>query len=279
MTPAQYAYLAQFLKERSGIAIGEDKRYLVEARLGPLARRLGLAAVADLVGRVSAGDLESQRLVIEAMTTNETFFFRDGGPFAAFTDVMLPELLARRATERRIRIWSAACSSGQEAYSLAMLLEDWAPRLAGWTVEIVATDLSSEVVERARAGLFSQFEVQRGLPIRQLLKHFTQEGDRWRISAALRARVQFRTLNLLRDFSALGRFDIVFCRNVLIYFEEATKSDILARIARQMAPDGYLVLGAAESLVGTGAPFGPHAQHRLLNVPAPRSTAAIAAAI
>jgi len=279
LTPAQYAFLAQFLKERSGIAIGEDKRYLVEARLGPLARRLGLATVADLVGRVSAGDLESQRLVIEAMTTNETFFFRDSGPFTAFTDVMLPELLVRRAKERRIRIWSAACSSGQEAYSLAMLLDDWAARLAGWTVDIVATDLSSEVVERARAGLFSQFEVQRGLPIRQLLKHFTQEGDRWRISAALRARVQFRTLNLLRDFSALGRFDIVFCRNVLIYFEEATKADILARIARQMAPDGYLVLGSAESLVGTGAPFGPHAQHRLLNVPAPRLPGALAAAI
>ena len=248
MTPVQFAFLAKFLKDRSGIVIGEDKLYLVEARLGPIARAKGLASLGDLVSNLTRGaDLDLAAKVVEAMTTNETFFFRDATPFSLFTDVMLPQLMAARAREKRIRIWSAACSSGQEAYSLAMLLADRKAQLAGWQVEIYATDLSSEVVERAKEGLFSQFEVQRGLPIKLLLKYFAQEGERWRIDKSLRQMVQFRTLNLLRDFSTLGRFDVVFCRNVLIYFDAPTKADILGRIAASMAPDGFLMVGSAEA--------------------------------
>ncbi|MFC3694716.1 CheR family methyltransferase [Chenggangzhangella methanolivorans] len=248
MTPAQFAFLAKFLKDRSGLVIGEDKRYLVEARLGPVAHQRGLASLSDLAAALARGaDLDLAARVVEAMTTNETFFFRDGAPFTLFTDVMLPHLMAARAREKTLRIWSAACSSGQEPYSLAMLLAERKAQLAGWRVEIVATDLAGEVVERAKEGLFSQFEVQRGLPIKLLLKHFAQEGERWRIDAALRQMVHFRTLNLLRDFSALGRFDVVFCRNVLIYFDAETKADVLNRIAASMAPDGYLMVGSAEA--------------------------------
>ncbi|MDR4305794.1 chemotaxis protein CheR [Chelatococcus sambhunathii] len=258
MTPAQFAFLTEFLKQRSGIAIGEDKRYLVEARLAPLARMRGLASLGDLIEGVRKGlDVDLGDAVIEAMTTNETFFFRDGSPFQALSEVMLPKLIAARSAERRLRIWSAACSTGQEPYSIAMTLDQHAAALAGWTIEIVATDLSAEVIAKAKAGLFTQFEVQRGLPIRVMLANFTQDGDKWRISEALRRRVHFRTLNLLRDFSALGRFDVVFCRNVLIYFDVATKRDVLARTARQTAEDGYLVLGAAESLASLGVPYLP----------------------
>ncbi len=258
MTPAQFAFLTEFLKQRSGLAIGEDKRYLVEARLAPLARVRGLASLGDLIEGLRKGlDLDLGNAVIEAMTTNETFFFRDGSPFQALSEVMLPKLIAARSSERRLRIWSAACSTGQEPYSIAMTLDQHAAALAGWNIEIVATDLSSEVVAKAKAGLFTQFEVQRGLAIRVMLANFVQDGDKWRISEALRRRVQFRTLNLLRDFSTLGRFDIVFCRNVLIYFDVATKRDVLARTARQTADDGYLVLGAAESVSSLGVPYQP----------------------
>lgn len=279
MTPVQFAYLAKFLKDRSGLAIGEDKLYLVEARLGPIARQRGFAALADLVAKLSRGDdLDLAARVVEAMTTNETFFFRDGQPFATFSDVMLPHLMAARARERRIRIWSAACSSGQEAYSLAMLLADRKAQLDGWRVEIVATDLSSDVVERAKEGLFSQFEVQRGLPIKLLLKHFVQEGERWRIDRSLRQMVQFRTLNLLRDFSTLGRFDVVFCRNVLIYFDNATKTEVLNRIAASMAPDGYLMVGAAEAPDAQTRSFRAHPSRGGLCVKAETPAVAFAAA-
>ncbi|GLK78589.1 CheR family methyltransferase [Methylopila turkensis] len=269
MTPTEFAFLARFLKERSGIVIGEDKRYLVESRLGPIARKAGFASLSELTQRLMrGGDTALAQSVIEAMTTNETFFFRDGAPFTQFSDVLLPEFAKTRAAQKRVRIWCAACSTGQEPYSLAMLLDEKAAQFPGWRFEIVATDLASEVVDRARTGLFSQFEVQRGLPIKLLLKHFTQEGDRWRIAAKLRERVQFRTLNLLRDFSPLGQFDVVFCRNVLIYFDEPTKADILGRIGKQLAPDGALLLGSAETVLGLNAAFRPHPSHRGLFVPA-----------
>lgn len=275
MSPDSFAFLARFLKERSGLAIGEEKRYLVESRLGPVARKAGLDTLDALVAQLTrAADLGLAQAVVEAMTTNETYFFRDTGPFAQFTDVMLPQLLAARSAGRRLRIWCAACSTGQEPFSLAMLLEDRAAELAGWRIEIVATDLSAEVVERARTGLFSQFEVQRGLPIKSLVKHFAQEGDRWRVSQAIRSRVAFRTLNLLRDFTSLGRFDVVFCRNVLIYFDEAVKTDVLSRISRQTASDGFLALGAAETVVGLNVPFRPHQAQRGLFLPSEPASSA-----
>jgi chemotaxis protein methyltransferase CheR len=209
---------------------------------------------------------------VEAMTTNETFFFRDKIPFEHFRDTMLPALLHARDRDRRIRIWCAAASTGQEPYSLAMAIKelaatDKAGALAGFRIDILATDLCGDVLERARAGTYSQFEVQRGLPIQLLLKYFTQTGDSWQIVPELRSMVQFRTLNLLNDFSPLGKFDIVFCRNVLIYFDQPTKIGVLNRIAQQVADDGYLALGAAETVVGLTDAFKPVADKRGLYAP------------
>lgn len=278
MTPAEFGFLIRFLKERSGLVISEDKRYLVDSRLGPVARKAGIGTLGELVTRLMRGtDAALAQTVIEAMTTNESFFFRDGTPFTQFTDVILPQLTPARAARKRLRIWCAACSTGQEPYSLAMLLDERAAQFPGWTFEIVATDLSSEVLERAKAGLFTQFEVQRGLPIKLLLKHFTQEGDQWRIAKKLRDAVQFRTLNLLRDFGPLGTFDVVFCRNVLIYFDEATKSEVLRRIGKQTASDGYLLLGAAETVFGLNTPFKSHPAHRglFMSAAAPAAPTAV----
>jgi chemotaxis protein methyltransferase CheR len=184
------------------------------------------------------------------MTTNETFFFRDKTPFENFRSEVLPALLAARRASRTIRIWCAAASTGQEPYSLAMALKDMSDNVAGWRIEIIATDLASEVLEKARAGIYSQFEVQRGLPIQLLIKYFTKVGDMWQIALEIRAMVKFKQLNLLGDFSALGTFDLVFCRNVLIYFHQDTKISLLNRLGRATAGDGYLVLGAAETVVG-----------------------------
>src|SRR4051794_39687750 len=200
--------------------------------------------------------------VVEAMTTNETFFFRDKLPFDHFRDTIMPEMLKARASRKSVRIWCAAGSTGQEAYSLAMCLKEMGPRLAGWRIEIVATDLSREVLEKSRAGIYSQFEVQRGLPIQMLVKHFRQTGEFWQVNAEIRAMVQHRQLNLLHDFSQLGIFDVVFCRNVLIYFDQDTKIDIFNRLAKAMEPDGFLALGAAETVVGLTDALKSHPERR-----------------
>jgi chemotaxis protein methyltransferase CheR len=276
VTPADYDYLRKLLKERSGLVLSADKQYLVESRLLPVARRAGLASLAELVGKLKAPGAEALKVdVVEAMTTNETFFFRDKIPFDHFQQFMLPALLATRERQRRIRIWCAACSTGQEPYALAMIAREMAGQLAGFRIEIVATDLSVEVLEKAKAGIYSQFEVQRGLPIQMLVKYFTQVGDMWQLSADIRAMVQFRPLNLLQDFSHLGMVDIVFCRNVLIYFDQPTKIDVMNRLARQTAPDGFLTLGAAETVVGLTDSFKAVAARRGLYSPnLPASAAA-----
>ena len=183
-------------------------------------------------------------------------------PFDQLRDVLLPKLMAERAATRRIRIWSAACSSGQEPYSIAMLLKELGPKVAGWKFEIMATDLSAEIVNKAKAGLYSQFEVQRGLPITHLVKYFVQEADRWRISDDLRRMVTFREFNLMDHPRSLGKFDVVFCRNVLIYFDPPTKAAVLANIADQLEPDGALYLGGAETVLGVTDRFEPAPQHR-----------------
>jgi chemotaxis protein methyltransferase CheR len=188
--------------------------------------------------------------VVEAMTTNETFFFRDKTPFDHFKDTVVPAMIKARAGKRSLRIWCAAASTGQEPYSLAMILKDFGAALSGWRVEIIATDLSPEVLEKSRAGLYTQFEVQRGLPIQSLVKHFTQVGTMWQLNADVRSLVQFKQFNLLQDFTHLGKFDIIFCRNVLIYFDQPTKSDIFGRLAKVSEADGYLFLGAAETVIG-----------------------------
>jgi chemotaxis protein methyltransferase CheR len=268
VTPSDYDYLRKLLKERSGLMLSADKQYLVESRLLPIARRIGVPQLADLVVKLKAPGSEPLTVdVVEAMTTNESFFYRDKVPFDQFREVVVPSLIKARAAQRRIRIWCAAASTGQEPYSLAMILKEMAVPLAGWRTEIIATDISNEVLEKARAGLYSQFEVQRGLPIQMLMKYFTQSGETWQISPEIKAMVQYRPLNLLADFGHLGKFDVVFCRNVLIYFDQETKIGVFERLARVTETDGYLVLGAAETVVGLTEVFKPLADRRGLYIP------------
>ena len=205
---------------------------------------------------------ELAREVMEAMTTNESFFFRDIKPFDLLRDVVLPELLKKRAAKKSFRIWCAASSSGQEPYTLAMVLKEEAAKLAGWRYEIVATDISTEMLNKAKAGLYSQFEVQRGLPVQLLMKYFKKQGDLWQIDAALRAMVQYKEFNLLNSPNVLGKFDVVFCRNVLIYFDQATKGVVLGRIADLIPSDGVLFLGGAETVLGISDHFQPMAGQR-----------------
>ena len=266
MTPMDYEFLRKLLKERSGLDLSADKQYLVESRLISLARRVGLAGIPELVQKIRSGSEALTSEVVEAMTTNETFFFRDKIPFEHLRETVLPALTQARASRRSLRIWCAASSTGQEPYSIAMCVKEFAG-LAGWRVEIVATDLSQGVLEKSRAGIFSQFEVQRGLPIQMLVKHFTQVGELWQLSADIRAMVQHRQLNLLQDFSHLGMFDLIFCRNVLIYFDQDTKAGIFDRLARVIEPDGVLALGAAESVVGISDAFRPCPDRRGLYRP------------
>ena len=262
MTPFDYEYLRKFLKDNSGLDLSADKHYLIESRLLPVARKVGVPGIAELVQKLKAGSPSIANQVIEAMTTNETFFFRDKAPFDHFRDTVMPEILRARAGRRSVRIWCAAGSTGQEPYSLAMCLKEMGAALAGWRVEILATDLSLEVMEKSKAGLYSQFEVQRGLPIQMLVKYFKQVGEFWQISPEIRAMVQHRQVNLLRDFSQLGIFDVIFCRNVLIYFDQDTKIDIFRRLAKSTESDGFLALGAAETVVGLTDVFKPHPERR-----------------
>jgi chemotaxis protein methyltransferase CheR len=251
MTPLDYDFLRKCLKERSGLVLSAEKQYLVESRLLSVARKAGFGGLGELVDALRRGNSEAlATAVVEAMTTNETFFFRDRNPFDNFRSTVLPALLAARRSSRVIRIWCAAASTGQEPYSLAMSLRDMDRDLAGWRVEVIATDLSNEALEKARQGIYSQFEVQRGLPIQRLVKYFTQVGDMWRIAPEIRAMVKYQQVNLLADFRHLGVFDLIFCRNVLIYFDQDTKIDVLNRLADVIADDGYLVLGAAETVIG-----------------------------
>jgi chemotaxis protein methyltransferase CheR len=268
-----YEFLRKLLRERSGLDLLSDKQYLVESRLIPLARRVGLSGIAELVAKLKAGSEALTSEVVEAMTTNETFFFRDKIPFDHLRETILPALLRARAGRRSLRIWSAASSTGQEPYSIAMCLKEFGAALAGWRVEILATDLSQGVLEKSRAGIFSQFEVQRGLPIQMLVKHFTQVGELWQLNADIRAMVQHRQLNLMQDFSHLGTFDVIFCRNVLIYFDPDTKAVIFDRLAKAIEPDGMLVLGAAESVVGISDAFRLYPERRGLYRPNAARTA------
>jgi len=266
MNPQDYDFLRKLLKERSGLDLSSDKQYLVESRLIPLARKSNLPGIAELVQKMKGGGEKLISEVVEAMTTNETFFFRDKIPFDHLRETVLPTMLQARANRRSLRIWSSACSTGQEPYSIAMILKERAQELAGWRIEIVATDLSQEVLDKAKSGIYSQFEVQRGLPVQLLVKNFTQTGELWQISPDIRRMVQYRQLNLLQDFSHLGKFDVIFCRNVLIYFDQDTKVTIFSRLAKALEPDGMLMLGAAETVVGISDAFRPHQERRGLYV-------------
>jgi len=267
VTPPEYEYLRKFLRDHSGLDLSADKQYLIESRLLPLARKAGLSGISELVQKLQSGSSALVTSVVEAMTTNETFFFRDKVPFDHFRDTIMPEIIRARAGRKSVRIWCAAGSTGQEPYSLAMCLKEMGASLTGWRVEIIATDLSQEVLEKSRAGIYSQFEVQRGLPIQMLVKYFKQTGETWQIIPELRAMVQHRQLNLLHDFSQLGTFDVIFCRNVLIYFDQDTKINIFNRFTRLIEPDGFLVLGAAETVVGLTDAFRPIPERRGLYKP------------
>jgi len=279
VTPSDYEYLRKLLKERSGLDLSADKQYLVESRLMPLARKASLSGIPELVQAMKSGAVALTSEVVEAMTTNETFFFRDKIPFDHLKETVLPGLIQARAARRSIRIWCAASSTGQEPYSIAMILKEMGSALSGWRTEIVATDLSMGVLEKSITGLFSQFEVQRGLPIQMLVKYFTQQGELWQLNADIRAMVQHRQLNLLQDFSHLGTFDVIFCRNVLIYFDQDTKIGIFDRLAKMLEADGVLALGAAESVVGISDAFKPYPERRGLYRPNSARSARVGGAV
>jgi len=248
--------VAKILKDRSGLVLGSDKAYLLESRLNPVARKYDLAGIDDLVAMIRTGGNEKLLVdITEAMTTNESFFFRDQKPFDQFRDLVLPYMLDHRSEAKTLRIWCAACSSGQEPYSLAMLLKEQAAGLAGWSIEILATDLSLEVLGKAQEGVYSQFEVQRGLPVRLLMKYFKQDGERWQISDEIRSMVSFKPHNLLQQPQGLRQVDVVFCRNVLIYFEPETKTRTLESVSEVMVEDGFLFLGGAETVLGVSERF------------------------
>lgn len=258
MGPEHFQFISTLLKDRSGLVVAREKMYLLETRLLPVAHRLGCKTLEALIDRYRTGREEAVAVAItEAMNTHESLFFRDSAPFELFKTQIVPQLLKRRADKKMFRVWCAACSTGQEPYSLAMVLDEMSAALQGWRPEIVATDISHAVLERAAQGVFSQFEVQRGLPVQLLVKHFTQEGDNWRLSPRIRDRVRFQHVNLMEDFKALGKFDVVFCRNVLIYFDVQTKGQVMNKIATVLAEDGVLILGSAESTIGITEQFWP----------------------
>ena len=258
LTPTAFAALADLLKTKSGLVIGPDKTYLLETRLGAVLKRANLPDLNALADRVKRNPNDATaREVVEAMTTNESFFFRDDKPFQHFRTHALPRLLATRAGNATIRIWSAASSSGQEAYSLAMIMAESKALLAGRTVEIVGTDIARDQLARAQQGLYTQFEVQRGLPVQMLVRYFKKDDTNWQLNDTIRSMVRFREWNLLGDLRALGRFDVVFCRNVLIYFDQPTKARVLEAIAGQMPADGALYLGGAETVLGITNRFSP----------------------
>jgi len=275
MKPEDFELFSTLVKQRSGLVLTKDKAYLLESRLTPIARKLNMKTLEELAELIRIKRDETIiNDIIEAMTTNESFFFRDTKPFDQFKNILLPELIRTRSDKKQIRIWSSAASSGQEAYSLAMICSEEAAKLNGWKIDIYGTDLSSEIIEKAKTGIYSQFEVQRGLPIALLMKYFSQIGtDKWQIKEDIRSKVTFRVGNLLKELGPIGVFDVVYCRNVLIYFDQATKAKVLESISKVMAPDGILFLGGAETVLGVSDLFKPLDSQRGMYVLANRSNA------
>lgn len=267
MNSDDFQFISQLLKKRSGLALTEDKLYLLDSRLTPIARSHNKLDLADLIRSLrTAPDEKIIAEVVDAMTTNESLFFRDQKPFTQLRQVVLPRLKQAR-TAGRIRIWSAACSTGQEPYSVAMSLLEEAPKMGGFTYEIMATDISPRVLRKAQEGIYTQFEVQRGLPIQMLLKYFKQLPDNnWQANDTLRSMVTFKPLNLLDEYGTMGKFDIILCRNVLIYFDEATKRQILDRLANVLQRDGILFLGSTESVLGLSNKYNMLENERGLHV-------------
>jgi chemotaxis protein methyltransferase CheR len=256
LTSETISNVCTIVRSRSAIELDESKSYLIEARLLPVARAHGMNSIGDLIQEVHAKrrpDLE--RHVVEAMTTNETSFFRDSHPFEALKSRLLPEIRATNATRRTLNIWSAACSTGQEIYSVAMTIREHFPEFANWNVQLVGTDLAETVLEKARAAKFSLAEVNRGLPALLLAKYFQRDGMHWQLRPELRGMAKFSKLNLIERWPPLPTMDIVFLRNVLIYFAPEVKRTILEKIRSVLAPHGVLFLGAAETTMGLHASF------------------------
>ncbi|NOZ32509.1 MAG: protein-glutamate O-methyltransferase CheR [Alphaproteobacteria bacterium] len=263
--------IASFVGKEAGIVLSQSKGYLVEGRLAPVAEKFGFDSVDALGRRLLTAPGEVKEAVIDAMTTNETFFFRDRTPFNHFEKVIMPDLVAAKSGTRKIRIWCAAASTGQEPYSLAMLLLEDRRAWSGYQIEIMATDISASAVSKAKQGLYTQFEVQRGLPVQLLVNYFEQEGTNWRISPAVRSMVNYSVMNLMAPFRQLRTVDLIFCRNVLIYFDVETKREVLANMADLLAPHGFLVMGAAETMVGVTKDFQRAGEHRGLYAPAQKT--------
>ena len=263
MKQENFSFISDLVKKRSGLVLTMDKIYLLESRLAPLARKEGEASIDDLITKIRLKGTEALKsAVTEAMTTNESFFFRDKKPFDHLSEVILPHMVKNRNSSAKLRIWCCAASTGQEPYSIGMVLKENQAKFGKLRTEILGTDISSQVLEKAKAGIYSQFEVQRGMPIQLLVKYFTQKGENWEINPEIKAMATYRYFNLLDSYASLGKWDIVFCRNVLIYFDQETKKDILDRIAKQMNPDAYLLLGAAETVLGVSDAFKPVEGHR-----------------
>ncbi|NNN15212.1 MAG: protein-glutamate O-methyltransferase CheR [Acidimicrobiaceae bacterium] len=256
LNQADFTYFAKFLHENSAIVVGSDKNYLLDSRLTPIQRRLGLHDLAALVQKLRTepfGNLH--REVIEAMTTNETYFFRDVKPFEALKADVLPEVIERNATKRTLNIWCAATASGQEPYSIQMLLKENFPQLSTWNVKIHCTDLSQEMVNRTTAGKYTQLEVNRGLPASLLIKHFEKNGIDWQVKSYLKTGIEARVMNLARPWPMMPKMDIVFMRNVLIYFDIETKRSIFNQLTRVMVPSGVLFLGGSETTLNLSNSF------------------------
>lgn len=256
LSSADFTFVQDLVRRDSAIVVESAKTYLIESRLGPVARRHGFGSIGELVDRLRGGTVPRLRSeVVEALTTNETSFFRDVHPFTILERSILPELIERRAGQRTLTVWSAACSSGQEPYSVAMLIHDRFPQLRDWQVRIIASDLSAEMLGRAAAGRYSQIEVNRGLPAPMLLRHFRRDGTTWQLSDTIRQMVEFRAVNLDAPWPFVPRVDVLLLRNVLIYFDQATKRQVLSRVAQVLRPDGYLFLGGAETTINIDPAF------------------------
>lgn len=256
MTEQDYSFVTKLLLDRSAIALEQGKEYLLEARLGPVAKRHGHASVAEFIGQLrKPGAQQLTAELVEAMVTTETSFFRDIHPFETLRRTVIPELIRARADEKQLNIWCAASSSGQEPYTVALIIREHFPELARWHVNILATDISNDMLERCREGRYSQIEVNRGLPTALLLKYFTQEGAKWQLDEKVRALVDFRKLNLIDAWPTMPPMDLILIRNVMIYFDVETKKAILRRISRNLRKDGYLILGGAETTMNLNDSF------------------------
>jgi len=268
MRPADFEVYKALLYEKSGLVVTPDKAYLIESRLAPVLKKWNLANLDALTTQLrGVPNRDVVKDIVEAMTTNETSFFRDQKPFDKFRDIVVPNLVRDKGPGCNIRVWSAACSSGQEPYTLAMITKECAAKFQNAKFDFLATDLSTDILNTAKAAKYSQFEVQRGMPIMMLMKYFVQNGETWTLKDEIKAMIRFEMLNLLESFDHLGTFDVIFCRNVLIYFDQPTKAKVLEKIHRRLAKNGYLFLGGAETVLGITDKFKPMEGERGLYLP------------